>query len=58
MQASSVISPTMTQHSHTESWYAASIHTPLNYPLTDDITTDVCIIGGGFTGINTAIEPR
>lgn len=57
MQASSSSSATTTEISHTASWYAASINQPSSYPtLNDNITTDVCIVGGGFTGINTAIE--
>ncbi|OLF53866.1 NAD(P)/FAD-dependent oxidoreductase [Pseudomonas chlororaphis] len=50
----------MNQHSHTQharSYYAASANTLPDYPaLEADLTTDVCVIGGGFTGVNTAIE--
>lgn len=42
---------------HTRSYYAASAHGLANRPeLTSDLVADVCVIGGGFTGINTAIE--
>ena len=43
---------------HTHSYYAASAKgmrraTPR---WTSDLVADVCVVGGGFTGINTAIE--
>ena len=39
------------------SYYAASAHPAPDFaPLDGDHSTDVCIIGGGLTGINTAIE--
>ena len=39
------------------SYYAASTNHQLQLPrLEDEQTADVCIIGGGFTGLNTAIE--
>jgi glycine/D-amino acid oxidase-like deaminating enzyme len=42
---------------HTQSYYAASANGMAPYPaLTADLEADVCVIGGGFTGINTAIE--
>ncbi|WP_213878188.1 FAD-binding oxidoreductase [Pseudomonas sp. dw_358] len=39
------------------SYYAAScvVHTP-HLPLLDETTADVCVVGGGFSGLNTAIE--
>jgi glycine/D-amino acid oxidase-like deaminating enzyme len=41
---------------HTSSYYAATINDPATYPpLADDADCDVCIIGGGFSGISTAI---
>ncbi|MBP5060280.1 NAD(P)/FAD-dependent oxidoreductase [Pseudomonas chlororaphis] len=50
----------MNQHSHaqhTRSYYAASANTLPDYPpLSADLSADVCVIGGGFTGVNTAIE--
>ena len=42
---------------HTASYYAASCPTHTRWPSLDSsIEADVCIIGGGFTGINSAIE--
>jgi glycine/D-amino acid oxidase-like deaminating enzyme len=49
----------MNQYSnqHTQSYYAASANGMAPYPtLAADLEADVCVIGGGFTGINTAIE--
>ncbi len=33
-------------------------HTPPNSPLAEQQTCDVCIIGGGFTGLSTALHTR
>jgi gamma-glutamylputrescine oxidase len=42
---------------HTHSYYAASAHGMPPFPiLAEDLVADVCVIGGGFTGVNTAIE--
>ncbi|MBD1589906.1 NAD(P)/FAD-dependent oxidoreductase [Pseudomonas typographi] len=42
---------------HAPSYYAATaIPTPDRPPLAGDHSADVCIIGGGFTGLNTALE--
>jgi glycine/D-amino acid oxidase-like deaminating enzyme len=42
---------------HTSSYYAATANTDASFPqLTSDITADVAIIGGGFTGVATALE--
>jgi gamma-glutamylputrescine oxidase len=44
---------------HVDSWYAASTNRQLAFPtLEDGIETDVCIIGGGYTGLSTAINLR
>lgn len=41
----------------TGAYYTATIKEDSDYPtLTDNIDVDVCIVGGGFTGINTALE--
>lgn len=41
---------------HTSSYYAATVNDVTNYPrLRDEISVDVCVIGGGFTGIATAL---
>ncbi|WP_445178324.1 NAD(P)/FAD-dependent oxidoreductase [Pseudomonas sp. McL0111] len=42
---------------HARSYYAASARAGTPYPALDgDLSVDVCVIGGGFTGVNTAIE--
>ncbi|RLA19823.1 MAG: FAD-binding oxidoreductase, partial [Gammaproteobacteria bacterium] len=43
-------------HEHCPSYYAATTNQQLDFPaLEGDITADVCIIGGGFTGVATAL---
>ncbi|VVM65238.1 Gamma-glutamylputrescine oxidoreductase [Pseudomonas fluorescens] len=42
---------------HANSYYAASANPLAPFPaLAEDLVADVCVIGGGFTGVNTAIE--
>ncbi len=42
---------------HTDSYYAASTGpVPERASLDTQVQADVCIIGGGFTGVNTALE--
>jgi len=42
---------------HVDSFYAASAQGERDYAkLQGDITTDVCVIGGGFTGISSALH--
>ena len=42
---------------HTASYYAASANWETNYPrLEQDINCDVVVVGGGFSGVNTAVE--
>ena len=42
---------------HVSSYYAATINNSKNYPeLKENISSEVCIVGGGFTGVNTAIN--
>jgi len=42
---------------HARSYYLASANAmPQRPALGADLTADVCVIGGGFTGVNTAIE--
>ncbi|MGB3127067.1 MAG: FAD-binding oxidoreductase [Pseudomonas sp.] len=42
---------------HARSYYRASANAmPARPSLGADLTADVCVIGGGFTGVNTAIE--
>ena len=46
-----------TETEHVASYYAATTNEYKNYPmLNEDITSDVCIVGAGFTGINTALN--
>lgn len=49
----------MTVSTHADSWYAASANCDLSFPkLEDSIDVDVCIIGGGYTGLSSAIQLR
>ncbi|MEO0906622.1 MAG: FAD-binding oxidoreductase [Pseudomonadota bacterium] len=42
---------------HTNSYYAASQRDKEPFPtLSGEVTTDVCIIGGGLTGVSAALE--
>ncbi len=42
---------------HVNSYYAASSQPQPDYPaLEGQVQVDVCIVGGGFSGLNTAIE--
>ena len=42
---------------HAPSWYAASVNRTLAFPaLEGEIAADACIVGGGYTGLNCAIE--
>lgn len=42
---------------HPASYYVASRHPGTDHPpLQDELRVDVCVIGGGFSGLNTAIE--
>jgi gamma-glutamylputrescine oxidase len=49
----------MTAAAHVNSWYAASA-TPIgDFPrLEGEVQADVCIVGGGFTGLSSAIHLR
>lgn len=39
------------------SWYAATAEAPAPFdPLRGEITADVCIVGGGFTGLSAALH--
>lgn len=51
------VQPTDQHSSHTASYYAASSAAqPDRPPLQERLTADVCVVGGGFSGLNTAIE--
>jgi gamma-glutamylputrescine oxidase len=42
---------------HVESHYAASAHpAPERPPLAGSVRADVCVVGGGFTGVSTALN--
>ena len=42
---------------HTASYYAASSNWQTDYPkLQGEISVDVAVVGGGFTGISTALR--
>lgn len=42
---------------HTASYYAASSLPQPDYPtLAGELAADVCVVGGGFSGLNTALE--
>jgi len=42
---------------HTASYYAATARNAAPYPCLDgELTADVCVVGGGLTGVNTALE--
>lgn len=42
---------------HTASYYAASSLPQPDHPaLLGDVVADVCVVGGGFSGLNTALE--
>ena len=44
------------QQEHIHSYYAASVNIKTDYPvLQGAISTDICVIGGGFTGVATAL---
>ena len=49
----------MQNTSHVESWYAASANQQLAFaPLQGEASADICIIGGGYTGLSAAIHLR
>jgi len=47
----------MSGEPHVESWYAATAHAaPCHPPLKGATTADVCVVGGGYTGLSVALE--
>ena len=47
----------MNPENHTNSYYANSIKEETNYPvLEEELTTDICIVGGGFSGISAGLH--
>ena len=46
----------MTSEEHTHSYYAATRNDLTTYPqLQGTVETEICIIGGGFTGVSAAL---
>ncbi|MDN6228483.1 MAG: FAD-binding oxidoreductase, partial [Enterobacterales bacterium] len=42
---------------HVNSYYAASANPHAPYPqLTESVQCDVCIVGGGYTGLSSALH--
>ena len=42
---------------HAPSYYAATANLELDFPpLEGEVQADVCVVGGGFSGLNTALE--
>lgn len=51
--------PQSANYVSTPSYYRASaLPRAVTAPLSGEVSTDVCVIGGGFTGISTALELR
>ncbi|MFV8819006.1 NAD(P)/FAD-dependent oxidoreductase [Haliea sp. E17] len=49
----------MPKTAHVDSWYAASANQNLEFPtLAGDARADVCIVGGGYTGLSSALHLR
>lgn len=47
----------VSNHQHTASYYAASSLPQPQLPvLKGEVLADVCVVGGGFSGLNTALE--
>ena len=41
---------------HVNSYYAATLNDPTTYPRLDGtVRADICVIGGGFSGVATAL---
>ena len=42
---------------HPDSWYAATAHAPPSLPsLRGEVSADVCVVGGGYTGLSAALH--
>jgi gamma-glutamylputrescine oxidase len=49
----------MPDYSPIDSWYTASANQDLSFPILEgDVDADVCIVGGGYTGLSSAIHLR
>ena len=52
----SVLDPKVMRHLDALNYYTATRKYDLSFPrLTQDLDADVVVIGGGFSGINTAL---
>ncbi|HSM29916.1 MAG TPA: FAD-binding oxidoreductase [Woeseiaceae bacterium] len=50
------MNPEYQRKEHTNSYYAATINEPTSYPeLRGRTTSDVCVVGAGFTGVATTL---
>ena len=51
-----MMNPEHQKQEHTTSYYAASVNETTDYPVLEGAqSADVCVVGGGFTGISTAL---
>src|SRR5690606_41215053 len=49
--------PAIHTDDYPDSWYLASRKLEFDCPVLEgELQADVCVVGGGFTGLNTAIE--
>ena len=49
----------MNTQPHVDSWYAASANQAPKFPsLSGHVNADVCIVGGGYTGLSSALHLR
>ena len=47
----------MPREAHADSWYAATARAQPDHPeLTGELSCDVCVVGGGYTGVTAALE--
>ena len=52
-----LLKSTVDSTEHAPSYYASSVNWKTDYPKLDgDFTADVVIVGGGFSGVATAVE--
>ncbi len=52
-----LLRPLKETREHTASYYAATLGTHTVYPsLQDTVDADVCVVGGGFSGVSTALH--
>lgn len=50
------MNPEDQKQEHTGSYYAASVNEVTDYPsLQGSVSADICVVGGGFTGVSTAL---